>query len=231
MLASLLLVSSRLVSFLLGTQLWYMTSSVQRGSLSELLLLQKSQNSNGFFGERNEPNRFCFRFLFQRKKNSLFLFLQLWNHQLERERQSMMVILIYWKKKKTKQKKKKKKPRPKVEAISLIAQQLLLQIAILLVVKKSEGFVIARKNEAFFCRETIFFFFQPATTAARRRTEHQQTAQHCSEIWDERFLLFCSVRFLAPHLHCPYRSCCLQSPGSMDDTATCSAILCQRPVA
>jgi hypothetical protein len=226
MLASLLLVSSRLVSFLLGTQLWYMMRSVQRRSLSELLLLQKSQNSNGFFGERNEPNRFCFRFLFQRKKNSLFLFLQLWNHQLERERQSMMMILIYWKKK------NKKKPRPKVEAISLIAQQLLLQIAILLVVKKSEGFVIARKNEAFFCRETIFFFFfQPATTAARRRTEHQQAAQHCSEIWDQRFLLFCSVRFLAPHLHCPYRSCCLQSPGSMDDTATSSAILCQRPVA
>jgi hypothetical protein len=184
----------------------------------------KIQNSNGFFGERNEPNRFCFRFLIQRKKNSLFLFLQLWNHQLERERQSMMMILIYWK--------KKKKQRPKVEAISLIAQQLLLQIAILLVVKKREGFVIARKNEAFFCRETIFFFFiQPATTAARRRTEHQQAAQHCSEIWDQRFLLFSSVRFLAPHLHCPYHSCCLQRPGSMDDTASSSAILCQRPVA
>jgi hypothetical protein len=191
----------------------------------------KIQNSNGFFGERNEPNRFCFRFLIQRKKNSLFLFLQLWNHQLERERQSMMMILIYWKKKKKKQ--KKKKQRPKVEAISLIAQQLLLQIAILLVVKKREGFVIARKNEAFFCRETIFFFFffQPATTAARRRTEHQQAAQHCSEIWDQRFLLFSSVRFLAPHLHCPYHSCCLQRPGSMDDTASSSAILCQRPVA
>jgi hypothetical protein len=95
---------------------------VQRRSLSELLLPQKSQNSNGFFGEKNEPNRFCFRFLFQRKKSSLFLFLQLWNHQLERERQSMMMILIYWKKKKKqkkkKKKKKKKKQRPKVETIS-----------------------------------------------------------------------------------------------------------------
>jgi hypothetical protein len=114
--------SSRLVSsrLLLGTKLWYMRS-VQRRSLSELLLPQKFPELERFFWGKKRTESFLFPFLISKKKNSLFL--QLWNHPLESERhthtESTMMILINWKK-------KKKKQRPKVEAISLIAQQLLL---------------------------------------------------------------------------------------------------------
>jgi hypothetical protein len=87
--------------------------SVQRRSLSELLLPQKFPELERFFWGKKRTESFLFPFLISKKKNSLFL--QLWNHPLESERhthtESTMMILINWKK-------KKKKQRPKVETIS-----------------------------------------------------------------------------------------------------------------